>query len=94
MRVSAESVKAVGIGVALLVGAYVAYEIFKAAKDAADAAKKALTDPNAFRVTSDQNLANKAFNAVTGTADGGTLGTNIYDLIHTNTGALKWPWQN
>lgn len=87
----AANVKAVGIGVALLVGAYIAYRVFSAASDAAGQVVGVVTAPNAFKVTSSDNLANKTFNALTGGPGSGaqqewTVGTQVFDLLHTDDG--------
>jgi hypothetical protein len=82
----AGNVKAVGIGVALLVGAYIVYKTFSAASAAAETVAKAVTAPNAFKVASQDNLVNKAFNAVTGGPGSGdqqewTVGTKVFDGV-------------
>ena len=83
----AANVKSVGIGVALLVGAYVVYKIYAGTADAAAAIKKKLAQPELFKISSQNNFVNQGFNAVTGGPGSGdkqawTLGTKIYDWTH------------
>lgn len=85
--ISGDNIKSIGIGVALLVGAYIVYKTFSAAAGAVDTVRKKITAPNAFKISSGDNLVNQGFNAVLGGPGSGkdqewTLGTKIYDWTH------------